>query len=107
MGTTTQDAEHLKLLSIFHYIVAGLAALFACLPFLHLLIGVAMVTGWHGFADQDPMAGVMGWFFIVFAGVFILAGQSPSPATWRVHLNQLVARAKDSEFHSFCCTTPR
>lgn len=76
MATRTQDAEHLRLLSIFHYVVAGLAALFACLPVFHLLIGVAMITGWHDFATEEPMADVMGWFFVVFAGAFILAGWS-------------------------------
>jgi uncharacterized membrane protein YuzA (DUF378 family) len=29
-----QDAEHLRLLSIFHYIVGGLAALFSFFPLL-------------------------------------------------------------------------
>lgn len=76
MGSSTQDAEHLRLLSIFHYVVAGLAALFACLPVLHLVIGIAMVTGWHDFASQEPMADLMGWFFIVLASAFILAGWS-------------------------------
>jgi hypothetical protein len=51
-----------------------LAAVFACLPVFHLVIGIAMVAGWGDFANQDPMVGVMGWFFIVFAAVFILAG---------------------------------
>lgn len=74
MEIRTQDAEQLRLLSIFHYVVAGLAALFACLPVFHLLIGFAMVTGWGDFAQQDPMAGFMGWFFILFAGAFMLAG---------------------------------
>ena len=27
-----EDLEHLRLLSIFHYVVAGIGALFACLP---------------------------------------------------------------------------
>jgi hypothetical protein len=74
MGTRTQDVEHLRLLSIFHYVVAGLAALFACIPSLHLFIGIAMVSGWGDFAEQDPMLGAMGWFFIVFASMFILTG---------------------------------
>lgn len=74
MGTRTQDAEQLRLLSIFHYVVAGLAALFACIPLFHLFFGIAMVTGWGDFAHQDPVAGVMGWFFIVFAALFILFG---------------------------------
>jgi hypothetical protein len=74
MITPNQDLEHLKLLSIFHYVVAGLAALFACIPLLHLFIGIAMVSGWGDFGDSDPFAGFMGWFFIVFSSAFILGG---------------------------------
>ena len=40
-----QDLEHLRLLSIFHYVVAGLAALFALIPVFHLVFGIAMVSG--------------------------------------------------------------
>jgi hypothetical protein len=39
----TQDEDHLKLLSIFHYVVGGLAGLFALLPIFHLVIGLVMV----------------------------------------------------------------
>ncbi len=31
-----QDLEHLRLLSLFHYVVGGIAALFGCFPFIHL-----------------------------------------------------------------------
>ena len=72
--TLAQDKEHLRLLSIFHYVVAAVAALFACIPVLHLLIGIAMVTGWGDFEHQDAGAELFGWFFIVFAGLFILCG---------------------------------
>jgi hypothetical protein len=69
-----QDAEHLKLLSIFHYVVAGLAALFSCFPLFHLVIGIAMVSGQLEGADADPPAQMIGWFFVIFAGTFILCG---------------------------------
>ena len=68
-----QDLEHLRLLSIFHYIVAALTFLFACLPLIHLFFGIAMITGWEGFEGDKPPAFV-GWFLTCFAGVFILAG---------------------------------
>jgi hypothetical protein len=41
----TNDAEHLRLLSIFHYVVGGLSALCACFPFIHLAIGIGIVSG--------------------------------------------------------------
>lgn len=74
MTTRAQDTEQLRLLSIFHWVVAGLAALFACLPLFHLFFGIAMITGWGEFQSQDPVAGVAGWFFVAFASVFILSG---------------------------------
>ncbi len=38
-----QDAEHLRLLSIFHYVVAGLAALFSLFPLLYTTIGAIFI----------------------------------------------------------------
>ena len=40
----TKDEEHLRLLSIFHFVVAGMTALFALFPIIHLLIGLAIVS---------------------------------------------------------------
>ena len=34
-----QDTEHLRLLAIFHYVVAGLAALFSLFPLLYTTVG--------------------------------------------------------------------
>ena len=68
----SQDSEHLKLLAIFHYVVAGITALFACIPFLHFFIGLALTTG--AFPDTDPEAQAVGIFIMVFAGLFIVAG---------------------------------
>jgi hypothetical protein len=68
----SQDSEHLKLLAIFHYVVAGMTALFACIPFLHFFMGLALATG--AFPDTDPEAQPVGIFIMVFAGLFIVAG---------------------------------
>jgi hypothetical protein len=69
-----QDLEHLKLLSIFHYVVAAFAALFACIPFIHFFIGLSMVMGWISDNGNEPQLGAVGGFFMVFAGAFILCG---------------------------------
>ncbi len=68
----SQDLEHLKLLSIFHYVVAGMAALFACIPFIHFFMGLALATG--AFSNTDPEAPLIGLAIMAFAGLFILAG---------------------------------
>jgi len=38
-----QDEYQLRLLTIFHYVCAGLAALFACLPLFHVIFGLLML----------------------------------------------------------------
>ena len=74
---SNQDTEHLKLLSIFHYIVGGLIGLFSLFPLIHLAVGIAMVNG--GFDNerggQSPPA-FLGWMIIAFALTFILCGLS-------------------------------
>ncbi|HEY0662181.1 MAG TPA: hypothetical protein VGD21_12780 [Lysobacter sp.] len=67
-----QDQQHLDLLGVFHYVVAALMALFSLFPLIHLVLGVAMVTG--KLEPNDPGAAIVGWFFVVFAGAFILCG---------------------------------
>lgn len=73
--TTTQDADHLRLLSIFHYVVAGIVGLFSLFPLIHVAIGVAMVTGaMDDFGEGQPPPAMVGWFFIVIPGAMIAMG---------------------------------
>ncbi len=69
-----QDQAHLRLLSIFHYVVAGLAGLFALFPLIHLFIGLALMTGAFGADSGDPDARIVGTFFVLFATVWIVLG---------------------------------
>lgn len=70
----SQDDENLRLLSILHYVLAGFAALFSLFPAIHLALGIAFVSG--ALSDpKDPVPPVLvGWFFIVFASIWILLG---------------------------------
>jgi len=67
-----QDLEQLKLLAIFHYVVAGMAALVACIPIMHFVMGLALATGALG--DSDPGTRPVGFGIMVFAAFFIIAG---------------------------------
>ncbi len=91
-----QDLEHLRLLSIFHYVVAGLTALFSLIPCFHLFFGLAMVTGNLGHGD-DTFARGMGWFFIIFAGLFITGGM-----TFAVCLALAGQKLARQEGYTFC-----
>ena len=71
-----QDIAHLDLLGVFHYVVAGISALFSLLPVIHLLMGLAMVTGYFPIHSKpgEPDPALFGWFFVAFASLFILCG---------------------------------
>lgn len=76
-----EDEQYLKLLSVFHYVVGGLAACFACIPLIHLSIGIAMLVG--AIDDAPEFVGALlvliamfamliGWTLAVF---IIIAGR--------------------------------
>ena len=72
-----QDAEHLRLLSIFHYIVAGLAGLFAFFPLLYTTVGAIFIfVARHGTAKsgEDLPPEFVGWIFVAIGSLLLLLG---------------------------------
>jgi len=70
-----QDEEHLQLLSIFHYVVGGLAGLFALFPIIHLIVGlILIIASHHVTGNGEPPPAFIGWIFVIFAAVFIILG---------------------------------
>ena len=70
-----KDEEQLKLLSVFHYVVGGLAALFALFPILHLIIGLFLIfapVAPDGKGGPPPAC--IGWIFVIIAAVIIILG---------------------------------
>ncbi len=74
----TNDEEHLKLLSIFHYIVGGLMALFACMPLIHMIIGLFFILSPESMTSSGGEAppSFIGWLFFSLGTIFFLIGQS-------------------------------
>src|SRR6266705_5368567 len=87
-----QDAEHLRLLSIFHYVVAGVAGFCSFFPLFYTALGFVFVALSHhppaNPAQEVPPA-ALGWVFVglgiflfllgaVFVLVLVLAGRSLS-----------------------------
>ncbi|MBS3921501.1 MAG: hypothetical protein KG012_21715 [Deltaproteobacteria bacterium] len=68
-----QDQEHLRLLSIFHYIVGGIAALFSFLPVIHLALGILFLVAPHRMGGSPPPQ-FLGWIFIIMGGGLMLVG---------------------------------
>src|SRR6266496_6348050 len=75
-----QDREHLRLLAIFHYIVAGLAALFSFFPLLYTTIGAIFIFAARHPAAAGPKPGeelppeFLGWIFAVVGLLLFLLG---------------------------------
>jgi hypothetical protein len=70
-----QNEEHLKLLAVFHYVVSAIAGLFSLFPVIHLVLGLAMLSGrFPGGGKVEPDARLVGGFFVGFAVVWIAIG---------------------------------
>lgn len=76
----SQDAEHLRLLFIFHYILAGLFFLFAFFPVFHVSIGAMITfrpeTFFSGNSSEMPNEAtkLIGLMFMVIGVTIIVLG---------------------------------
>jgi hypothetical protein len=94
----TQDEDHLRLLSIFHYVVGGLAALFALLPIIHVIFGLVFILLPEKFADKgQPPPAFVGWIFLIMGALFITLGWIF--ATLLILTGRFLARRKH---YTFC-----
>ncbi|MCK5841224.1 MAG: hypothetical protein KAH31_03585 [Candidatus Sabulitectum sp.] len=69
---STADKDTLHILSIFHYILAGIIALIFCIPLVHLAMGITMTVG--GVTENVPVLGIVGAALSVVIGLIILVG---------------------------------
>ena len=65
-----KDEEHLRLLSIFHYVVGGIAGFFACFPIIHFFIGILILA--DSSSGGPPV--FFGLMFIMMALVIMTLG---------------------------------
>lgn len=71
----SQDQEHLKLLSIFHYIVGGIGALFSLFPLIYVVLGILfLIVSNRLIGSGTPPPFFLGWIFIILGGGFMLIG---------------------------------
>jgi hypothetical protein len=74
------DDEHLRLLSIFYYVKGGISALFACIPIIHVVLGLVFIFAPHVFGhgnDRPPafvglLLVILGSFLILFGWTFAI-----------------------------------
>jgi len=91
----SQDEQHLRLLSIFYYIVGGLTALVACFPLIHLGLGLAMLFSpefFSGKPGEQPPPAIVGGLFICVGGLLFLVGQALAVST--IMSGRFLARRK-------------
>jgi MFS family permease len=75
-----RDHDHLRLLSIFHYIVGGFTLVFSCLFILYIVMGLVMYLNPQAFhppqqADSvPPMPKEFGLFVVAFGSFALLFG---------------------------------
>jgi hypothetical protein len=66
-----KDLEHLKLISIFHYIVGGLACFCGLLWILYIVSGIILIFASGSMASDDRMGASIGGVVAIVVGVFL------------------------------------
>lgn len=98
--SSDQDTEHLRLLSIFHYVVAAIVAVFSLLPLLHLAMGIAMVAGAFdelGKNASPPPPAFIGWIFVGLSAFCIVSGLAMA-----IVVAMAGQRIQQNRSHTFC-----
>lgn len=97
-----KDLEHLRLLSIFYYVLGGLIALFSCIPLIHLSFGIMFLSG--AFPVTPSRTGepefpvkLFGLMFTIIPLIFILGG-------WTLAICTIIAGRKlsNKQGYLFC-----
>lgn len=76
-----QDSEQLRLLSVFHYVVGGLAVLFSFFPLLYTAMGSFFIfAARHATSKpgQEPPPEFIGWILIGIGSFLFLIGLAMS-----------------------------
>jgi hypothetical protein len=98
MNTSAEEIKQVDLLSMFHYILGGITALFSCMFLIHIFIGWAMVSGtfFHDAKGGGPPP-AFGWLFVIMGAVFMVLG-------WSLAVCMLVAgkKLKQRKNRIFC-----
>ena len=94
-----RDEDHLRYLQMGHFAVAAIAGLFSCMPVMHIVVGIGLITGsdtfFKGGTGGPPP--FVGWMFLVAGSVFFLAGWTLT--VLMIVAGKAIARRKR---HGFC-----
>ena len=95
--TIDRDKEHLRLLSIFHYIVGGMIALGSCIFIIHVIMGLFMGTAMILAPDKNGPPAAFGFFIALIPLMLILAGWTIAACI--IYAGRCIAKFKK---HTFC-----
>jgi len=92
--------SQLQILAIFHYVVGGLAALFACLPIFHLMIGISLLTELPNLFRQEETL----FPFLIIPVMFILIPAALILAGWAFSICIAIAGRflQTRKHHTYC-----
>ena len=67
--------RELELLTILHYVLSGILALFSLMPLMHVGMGLFFVFGnFENSSGGQPPPPAFGWFFVIVGSLCILTG---------------------------------
>lgn len=72
-----RDMDHLRLLSLFHYIYGGIVIGMSCMAIFHLVVGIALIVNPRAFPAPPgarPPDPLLGWLFAIIGGSVLLLG---------------------------------
>lgn len=97
-----QDLEHLRLLSIFHYVYGGLHVVFGFFPLVYAGFGLLMLYAPQMFGPNNPRMGqpppeFLGWFLVAVGGV--VAIMIWGIASLLIHSGRCLSQQRR---HTFC-----
>jgi len=92
-----QDLQHIKLLSIFYYVVGGLLALFSCFALIYLVMGVVFLAAPPPSGGGPPPPAAIGWLFIVLSLGALLIGW-----TWAACLMFAGWYLSQCKYYTYC-----
>ena len=73
----SRDAEHLRLLALFHYIVGGIIMVLSSCAIVHLVMGIVMLVNpaaFRGPPGSPPPPGFLGALFTMMGSVVVIGG---------------------------------
>ncbi|MBH1641021.1 hypothetical protein JY420_05650 [Stenotrophomonas maltophilia] len=76
---SAQDADHLRMLAIAHYVVGALIALFSLIFIIHIVLGITALTGnlplnSGGQPSSPTEERLFGWMFTIVGCVIVFGG---------------------------------